>query len=176
MKVQKYKFLILISLLAIFFFSCSGSKGSVNPSKYVQVFYTESGSSQYFVKPIEYECKTGELLKIDFTLNDSINEPPVRMLLSVSSKNPLTSHSKCKVGITSNTTEAKKIYAEPTKDGFIYRYEKQISYKDFTKLIRKQIDVNVEIGDKSFVFTPSKKTTNSLYQIDRIVLQMLETK
>lgn len=176
MKSQKYSFLILISLLSILFFSCSGSKRSVNPSKYVQVFYTESGNSQYFVKPIEYKCNTGELLKIDFTLNDSINEPPVRMLLSVCSENSLTSHSKCKVGINNNTTEAVKIFAEPTKDGFIYRYEKQISYEDFIKIIRKQIDVNVEIGDKSFVFTPSKKTTNSLYQIDRIVLQMIETK
>ncbi|MEA3448892.1 MAG: hypothetical protein U9Q98_10695 [Bacteroidota bacterium] len=168
---------VSVSVIALVVVSCIGPKGTGRPAKYVQTFYSEGGATQYFVKPLEYESGKDYTLYADFTLRDTVKQPPVRMLYTLHSEEPLSGHSSCKAGVREkDVMKADKIYAEPVNKGYDYRYELIIPFNDFVLLIREKSDLHVSLGENTFRFTPIRKTEKALDKVDNIVLMMMETR
>ncbi|MEA1873876.1 MAG: hypothetical protein U9N51_05535 [Bacteroidota bacterium] len=169
--------IVFFSLISLFLFSCTGIKSTGKTDKYVHLFYTDIGAVQYFVKPLDYESDDDLEASIDFTFRDTVDSPQVRMMFSVYSEAPLSGHSECAVGLSdAQLIQAEKVYAEPIKKAYVYRYEAIIEYSDFVELVRNQSSFFVKLGNSNVTLLPSKKTIKALPHIDKKTITMLETR
>ncbi len=176
MKIQNKTLLYLtVSAILLLTVSCIGTKGTGKASKYVETFYVEGGHTQYFVKPVQYKSENDSELFVDFTLCDSIKQPPVRMMFTLATENILQGHKSCKIGVRRDQMhEAKIIFAEPVKKGYNYRYEAYIPFNDFVLIAREKEDIALSIGQTGLLFKPVKKTEKSLDHVEHAVIYMME--
>jgi hypothetical protein len=175
--MMKLRQIVFFSLISLFLFSCTGIKSTGKTEKYVHLFYTDVGAVQYFVKPLDYESNDELEASIDFTFRDTVDAPQVRMMFSVYSEAPLSGHAECAVGLTETSLiTAEKVFAEPIKKAYVYRYEAIIEYNDFVEMVRNQAGFIVNLGSRNLTFTPTKKTIKALPHVHKKTITMLETR
>ncbi|MDA3912545.1 MAG: hypothetical protein PF448_14420 [Bacteroidales bacterium] len=174
---MKLRQIVFFSLISLFLFSCTGIKSTGKTEKYVHLFYTDIGAVQYFVKPLDYESNDELEASVDFTFRDTVDSPQVRMMFSVYSEAALSGHSECAVGLNETSLiAAEKVYAEPIKNAYVYRYEAIIEYSDFVEMVRNQAGFIVKLGSLDSKFLPNKKTIKALPHVDKKTITMLETR
>jgi len=174
---MKRRQIVFFSIISLFLFSCTGIKSTGKSEKYVHLFYTDIGAVQYFVKPLDYESDDDLEASVDFTFRDTVDAPQVRMMFSVYSEAPLSGHSNCAIGLSkTRLIPAEKVYAEPIKKAYIYRYEAIIEYSDFVDLVRNQATFIVKLGSRNVTFLPDKKTIKALPHVAKKTITMLETR
>lgn len=174
MKLQK---IVFFSFVILLFSACTGTRNVGNSNKHVHLFYTDIGAVQYFIKPLAYESETNFEASVDFTLRDTVEKPQARMVFSIYSENPVKGHSECKLSLNDKETiEARKLFAEPTKKGYVYRYESIIQYEVLVDIIRNQTSFQVKIGEQNIKFSPTKKTLKTLPDVDRKTISMIESR